>query len=102
MTTTIEKRRNHPAKTTLTANVHCTSFALAASSETRAARGMGASAWNRPERSSAALTGAKGEADDILRISEKEREKKVIVFRAEIAIVRGVPTGPTFAPALRF
>ena len=60
VTTTIEKRRNHPAKTTLTANVHCTSFALAASSETRAARGMAASAWNRPERSSAALTGAKG------------------------------------------
>ena len=49
-------------KTGLTANVHCTSFARAASSETREARGMVSSASNSPERSSAALTGAKGEA----------------------------------------
>ena len=58
------KKKNTNSKTGggLTAKVHCTSLARAASSETSEARGMVASASNSPERSSAALTGANGEA----------------------------------------
>jgi len=57
-----DREETQKNKTGLTANVHCTSLARAASSETREARGMVASASNSPERSSAALTGAKGKA----------------------------------------